>query len=219
MKNQCVCLLAAALCLPACGVLREAVYGREKPLAPLAGSMLGAASREDIVRLYGAPDEIDARRFESLQAEVYFYLERRENDNRWQYRFLACEFSQNRLHAYAYHDYLGADEAGFDENGRARLVKGKTLGAEVEKWLGVPQGKALLPTTINLPALQMRLGGAPFPQAPAPEGSVEVWQYYSQNLGDDLRKSGQKTLSLFFDAQGLYLGGALLHEAVGKTYP
>ena len=219
MKKLFLLPLLACLSLSACGTLREAIYGRENTLAPLAAAALGATSRDEVVRLYGAPDEVDARRFESFQAEVYFYLDRYETGGRWQYRFLACEFSKGVLTAYAYHEYLESGEGGFDEKERGTLDKGKSTRHDVEKRFGVPQGKALLPTTITLPALQMKLGGAPFPLAQAPEGSAEAWQYYSQNMDDDLRKSGQKTLSVFFDAQGLYLGSALTHEAVSKSYP
>jgi hypothetical protein len=216
-KGGLALLLAASLCLPACGTLREAVYGRENKLAPPASATLGATAREDIVRQYGEPDEIDARWFESFQAEVYFYLDRNDKDGATQYRFLACEFSKGLLTAYAYHEYLDGDGGGFDEKARAGLEKGKSTRREAESRLGAPQGRALLPTTISLPALQMRLGGAPFPLAKLPEGSAEVWQYYSQTFGEGMRKSGQKTLSLFFDAQGLYLGSALLQETAIKS--
>jgi len=205
--------------LGACDTLREAVYGRENKLEPLSGAALGATSRDEVVARYGAPDEIDTRWFEAFQAEVYFYLDRYNQGGSLQYRFLACEFSKGVLTAYAYHDFLEDAPPGFDDKERGRLEKGESTKRDAERLLGLPQGKALLPTTIGLPALRMRLGGAPFPLAKVPPDSAEVWQYYSQNFGDSLRKNGQKTLSVFFDAQGQYLGSALLQETATKSPP
>jgi hypothetical protein len=73
-----------------------------------------------------------------------------------------------------------------------------------------------LPTTINLPALDLRLGGAPLPLAKIPESAQEVWQYHSETFNDDLRKVSQKTLSMFFDARGLLIDSVLLQEQVSK---
>jgi len=219
MTGKRLVLLGACLALGACSVLREAIYDRETPLAPLTAATLGATSRDDIVRQYGAPDEIDTRWFESFQAEVYVYLDNGDRGGSAQYRFLACEFSKGVLTAYAYHERLDEDAAGFDDKARGGLEKGKSTRQDVQRQLGPPQGRALLPTTINLQALQTKLGGAPFPLSKVPEDSAEVWQYYSQNFGLGLRKSGQKTLSVFFDAHGQYLGSALLQETVTKAAP
>jgi hypothetical protein len=218
MKNKWVVLLLALLSLIGCETLREAIYGRENKLAPLAWATLGTTTRDEVTRLYGAPDEIDARRLEpSWQAEVYFYLDSHDTGNHRQYQFLACEFSHGLLNAYSYHESAEPEQAGFNETARAGLVPGQSTWQDVEKRLGIPQGKALPPTTINLPALQIKLGGVPFPLAKLPEGGVEVWQYYQENISAGQRKTAQQTLSVFFDAHGHYLASTLLLETSIKS--
>jgi hypothetical protein len=214
MMNKRIVLLLALLSLSGCETLREALYGRENKLAPLGWATLGTTTQDEVTRLYGAPDEIDARRLEpSWQAEVYFYLDSRDTGNHRQYQFLACEFRLGILNAYSYHESAEPGIAGFNENARAGLLPGQSTRQDVEKRLGNPQGKALPPTTITLPALQIKLGGVPFPLAKLPEGGVEVWQYYQENVDEGRRKKAQQTLSVFFDAQGHYLADVLLLEA------
>lgn len=210
MKKFSACLLI--LLLTGCASLKEAVFGRETPLAPLSWAALGTTTREDILRKLGPPEEIDGRRFDALEADVFFYYEA-DAGERPAYRFLACEFSKGVLAAYAYH---GSDEAEFDEGRLPQLVKGQSTRQTVESRLGAPAGKARLPTTITLPALGLRLGGAPFPLAEPPGAAAEVWQYHSHSFDQALRKTTQKTLSVFFDAGGLYVGGSLLREQAGK---
>jgi hypothetical protein len=86
----------------------------------------------------------------------------------------------------------------------------------VENALGSPSGKAKLPTTITLPALFLKLGGGPFPLTKIPEAAQEVWQYHRSGVDEKLRKTEQKNLSVFFDAQGLFIGSTLLQERLSK---
>jgi outer membrane protein assembly factor BamE (lipoprotein component of BamABCDE complex) len=218
MKKRLALLLAAALSgfsLAGCGVLKEAVFGRENPLAPLAWATLGATPRDEIMRKFGAPEEIDKRWFEAFEADVFFYYDVDGADPP-RYQFLACEFSKGVLTAYAYHGSAESAPAAFDGRERSKLVTGQSTRQDVEKLLGAPSGKARLPTTITLPALDLRLGGAPFPLAKIPDAAQEAWQYHSQGFSDDLRKTSQQALSVFFDADGLFVGSALLQEQVGK---
>ena len=223
MKKPLAILLMTILpsmSLSGCATLKEAVFGREYPLAPLAWATLGATTREEVMRRFGAPDEIDRRWSESFEADVFFYYDE-DHGNPPRYQLLACEFGKSMLTAYAYQESAGAAPANFDDSLRLQLVKGQSTRQDVEKLLGPPTGKARLPTTINLPALDLRLGGAPFPLAKIPETAQEVWQYHYETFNyetfhEELRKISQKTLSVFFDAEGLLIDNVLLHEQLGK---
>jgi hypothetical protein len=50
-----------------------------------------------------------------------------------------------------------------------------------------------------------------------PDDSKEAWQYYSQNLDDYLSKSAQKTLTIFFDGNGLLVGSSMMSELLIKA--
>jgi hypothetical protein len=208
----------ACLFLAGCGSLRDAFLDRATPLAPPRGAALGQTSRDEILHQFGEPEEIDARRFGSLSAEVAYYLDEYFDDHgQAQYRFLACEFGKGALTGYSYHDSATPADEGFDEAARAKLVKGQSTRREAESALGPPNARALLPTTINLSALELPAGGAPFPLAGIPEGAAEAWQYHSQHYDEAGRKTSQQTLTLLFDAKGVYLGDALLHELVTRS--
>lgn len=202
-----------------CAEFKEAIFGRENKLAPLSTATLGSTSRDEIIQKYGSPEETDKRWFDSMESEVYFYHDQyTAKTHQLEYQFLACEFNgKGVLTAYSFHE-SGDAPRNFDENERFKLVKGKSSRHEVENLLGAPDGKALLPSTITLPAIEMKLGGAPFPLAKPPEEAKEAWQYYSQTLDDYLNKSAQKTLTVFFDAQGLYVGSSLLQELATKIH-
>ena len=208
----------ACLILAGCGGLRDAFLDREVPLAPPEGTALGQAQRQAVLAPLGEPDEIDARRFGTQSVEVAYYLDDYSDQNQQlQHKFLALEFSQGRLAGYAFYD-SGAPLPDFSETDHAKLTKSRTTRSEAERVLGVPNGKALLPTTLNLPALDAGLGGAPFPISGIPEGAKEVWQYYRQSFDEAAqRRTSRQTLSVFFDSQGVYLGEALLHELVTKS--
>lgn len=203
--------------LSGCATVRELVYGRPNKLSPPPNASLGSTPRDEIIREFGAPDEIDRRIFESFDAEVFYYYDRLDNQGPpVESRFLACEFSKGILTAYSYHDSEVSAQHSFDENERFKLIKEKSTKKDAERLLGWPTGKALLPSTITLPALGMMPGGAPFPLAKIPDSAKEAWLYFSQNLDDYLNKSAQKTLTLFFDVNGTYLGSALMQELVLK---
>jgi len=220
MKNKSVCLLAVAvLSLAGCATLHDAVYGRGNTLEPLATARLGATPRDEIIKRFGAPVEIDRRGFDAFEAEVFFYHEPYNGDgNRIEHRFLACEFSKGVLTAYAFRDSGASAQRSLDGAERRKLVKGESTRQEVEALLGIPGGRALLPTTITVPALDVKLGVAPFPLAKIPDEAKEAWQYHSQDFDDVSDKPGQKTLTVFFDAKGVLVGSALLQEQVVKSY-
>ena len=204
--------------LSGCTTLREMIYGRPNQLAPLSSATLGSTPRDDILRQFGAPDEIDKRVFESLDAEVFFYYDRDDsNGPPIQSQYLACEFSKGVLTAYSAYDSTESIQHSFDESQRFKLVKGNSTRQDAERLLGKPTGRALLPTTITLAALDMKTSGAPFPLAKIPPDAKEAWQYFSQNFDDYLRKSAQKTLTLFFDDNGLFLGSSLTQELIIKS--
>lgn len=196
----------ACLSLAACSTLRDAFLDRA-PLTPPDQARLGHTPKDEILRQFGEPDETNARRLDATPLEVLFYYG--DDDG---YGFLACEFARGALNAYSFHGIETSPPQGFGAAERARLVKGKTTRHEVAQALGVPQAKALLPTTIGLPALDSTLGGAPLPLARPPEGAREVWQYHTRNFDETPRKTSQQTLSVFFDGQGVYLGDSLLQE-------
>ncbi len=211
-------LAMAGFLMAGCAGLRDAFLDRASRLAPPQAATLGQTQRDEIIRQFGDPEEIDARRFGSLSVEVAYYRDDYvDDDNQPQYKFLACEFGKGVLTGYSYHDSADLPRQGFDDAARAKLAKGKSTRREAETALGAPSGKALLPTTIALPALDIGIGGAPFPLAGIPEGASEVWQYYSQNFDEVARKTAQQTLSVFFDGQGVYLGDSLLHELATKA--
>ena len=216
-----VAVVLLCFSLSACSTLHEAVFGRENKLAPLANASLGNTTRDDIMKQFGAPEEIDRRWFESFSAEVFFYREQYNgNSNQVQQRFLGCEFSNGVLTAYTFRD---SDESvsmlrNFEDQSWLKLTKGKSTRQDVENLLGVARGKALLPTTITLPALDTKLGLAVFPITKIPEASTEAWQYYSQYFDEVSNKSSQKTLTLFFDAKGVYIASFLMQEQVVKSH-
>jgi hypothetical protein len=211
-------LALAGLLLSGCSTLRDAFLDRDSKLAPLESATLGHTSRDEILRQLGEPDEIDARRLDGLPAEVAFYDDSYAgDDNRPHYRVLACEFRLGVLTGYSFHDSGESPRKSFNEADRAKLIKGKTTRLEAASALGIPNGKALVPTTITLPALDTRIGGAPFPLTQLPERTREVWQYYSQNFDQASRQSSQQTLSVFFDDKGLFIGSALLQELAIKS--
>ncbi|WP_348758784.1 hypothetical protein [Candidatus Methylocalor cossyra] len=219
MKHPCW-LLLASLALSGCGSWRDAFLGRATPLAPLEEARLGQTAREEIVHRYGPPDEVNARNLDATTREVVFYFDPYPGaDQRPQYRFLACEFSKGVLTGYSFVDTGQPPRAGFDEQALARLVRGQSTRRQVESALGRPEGKALLPTTITLPALNLQLGGAPFPLTRIPDGAWEVWQYHQQAYDVATRKASQQTLSLFFDDHGVLLGSSLLRELTTKPAP
>jgi hypothetical protein len=222
MKNNAFSRLSvlalAGLFLTGCSALRDAFLDRDSTLAPLESATLGHTSRGEILRQLGEPDEIDARRLDGLPMEVAFYDDSYVDDgNRPHYRILACEFSQGVLTGYAFHDSGEAARNGFNEADRARLIQGKTTRRDAASALGAPHGKALVPTTLTLPALETRIGGALFPLAQLPEGTREVWQYYSRNFDQAAPKASQQTLSVFFDGQGRVIGSSLLQELTVKS--
>lgn len=214
-------LALAASLLAGCGGLREvhdAFLDRASPLAPLSTANLGQTPRDEILRQLGEPDEIDARRLDSRSLEVAYYFDDYvDGEQQPRYKFLALEFGKGALTAYSFHDTGVPAKLGFEDADRAKLVKGKSTRREVENALGVPSAKALLPTTITLPALDARLGGAPFPLAAPPEGAKEAWQYYTEGFDEARRDASRQTLTVFFDERGVLIGDALLHELVSKA--
>jgi hypothetical protein len=203
--------------LSGCATMRELIYGRPNKLAPLTSAILGSTPRDDIIREFGAPDEIDRRIVDSLDAEVFYYYDRDERKGSpIQSQFLACEFSKGVLTAYSYNDSAESTQRSFDENERFKLIKGKSTRKDAERLLGIPMGRALLPTTITQAALDMKIGGPPFPLAKIPDESKEAWQYFSQNLDDYLHKTAQKTLIVFFDGNGVYVGSSMMQELLVK---
>lgn len=211
-------LALSLLLLPGCGTLRDAFLDTASPLVPPRGATLGQTSREDIVRQFGEPDEIDARRLDARALEVaYYFADDLDDDHEPRYKLLVCEFAKGVLTGYAFHDTGVPAKLGFEEAGRAKLSKGQSTRREVENALGAPDGKAFLPTTITLPALDIRLGAAPFPLAAIPAGSKEAWQYYTEGFDETRHSASRQTLTVFFDERGIFLGDALLHELVGKA--
>jgi hypothetical protein len=203
--------------LSGCASMRELVYGRPNALTPLTSATLGATPRDGIIRQFGAPDEIDRRILDSFDAEVVYYYDRDERKGPpIQSQFLACEFSKGVLNAYSYYDSAESTQRSFDENERFKLIKGKSTRQDAERLLGIPAGRALLPTTITQAALEMKIGGPPSPWAKIPDDSKEAWLYFSQNLDDYLHKTAQKTLTVFFDANGVYRGSSLMQELIIK---
>lgn len=219
MKNKLmgrVVVVCLGFFLVGCASLHESIFGRDIKLSPLANATLGSTPRTDIMRQFGAPSEIDRRWFESFEAEVFLYQEQYNgNAQRIQQRILVCEFSKGVLTAYSFRD-SGEEESPQQSYDSLHLVKGKSTREDVQSVLGIAKAKALLPTTITLPVLDMKLGAAPLPLARLPEGVKETWQYYSQDFNDAMNKSNWKTLTLFFDGKGIYLGSFLMREQVIK---
>ncbi len=206
------------LSLSSCTALKEIFYDRPNPLAPLSSERLGFTPRDEIIKRFGNPDEINKRVVDSFDAEVYFYYDRDESKGPpVEAKFLACEFNKGVLNAYSFYDSSEPTQKWVDEAERFKLVKGKSTKQEAEQLLGTPTSKALLPTTITLAALAMQQSGATFPLSKIPDDSKEAWQYFSPNYDDYLHKSAQKTLTLFFDAQGIYLGSSMMQELVIKS--
>lgn len=220
MKKRFTPLLICLLALTACTTLHDAIFERESRLAPLQSAILGRTTRDEIIQQLGFPQEINQRRFDHIDSEVFFYLDESASDDypgRLGYKFLVCEFRKGVLTGYAYRGSFDAHSKDFQEQQRSKLVKGRTSRREVETSMGVPSGRALLPTTINVTALALNMAGGSFPVAGIPEGTQELWWYYGQNFDDRFDKISQESLSMFFDGQGVFVGSALLRETVSVS--
>ncbi|MDD5034342.1 MAG: hypothetical protein PHE55_06250 [Methylococcaceae bacterium] len=218
-KIQWAAMAAISLCLSGCSGTPGGLF-RHYELTRMETAILGQTPRDDIIRQFGPPLEIDKRWFDSFESEIFYYYDGPSAyaTLNWQPdKVLACEFSKGVLHAYVYRNLDESGGKGFDDKDRVKLVKGKTRRQEVENLFGIPDGKALLPTTMTLAALDLRLQSFSAPLASIPEGAREVWQYYRQELDDARRKISQKTLSVFFDDQGQVVASTLLQELMSKS--
>jgi hypothetical protein len=212
----CLCLV-----LPGCSTLKDALFPRESRLAPLENAVLGQTTREDIIQRVGFPIEIDKRWFDGFETEVFFYYDESMSETAAggiRHKFLVCEFRKGVLNGYAYHEYGSAGSQNFDQKKRSQLVEGETTRREVQALLGAPPARARLPTGFTLPALELRIAGVPFPMAQIPQGAEEIWQYYRRDLDEDLRTTGQQSLSVFFDGKGVVIGSTLLQELLGSGH-
>jgi hypothetical protein len=201
------------------GALREAFLGRKNELGSLDNATLGRTPRDEILQRYGAPDEIDQRGFDGHEVEVFFYGDEDVDEDSGQPRakVLACEFARGVLTGYVF-QVLGPDGgAGFDDSARGKLLTGTTTRGQVESLLGRPQGRALVPTTLTLHALGGQIGGVPAPLAGVPAGVKEVWLYQTQSLDPALGRPRQRSLIVYFDEKGVYLGTTSLRQLVSKS--
>lgn len=210
----------AGLLLSGCGNLREAILGRQNPLAPPDNVGLGHTSQVEILQRFGNPDEINERRFDTHGAEIFYYYDQDESgDNREGYpelKILACEFKKGILNGYVFQKFGRSRTEDFDDSGRTKLVKGRTTRRETEEILGAPNGRSLLPTTLVLPALAAQVGGVPTVFSAIPENAREAWFYNSQSFEDGQRQPRQRSLIVFFDDKGIYLGSTGLQQLVSK---
>ena len=199
----------------ACADWRDRLPGRHESIRPLENAALTLTHRADIVNRFGQPDEIDRRWFEGRQTETLYYHDVYPSNRRQgqaDYRYLACEFAQDALTGYVYHDSLEENARGFDEQARAKLIAGKTTQQDAVSLLGAPSGKALPLSMVNLPALDLSVAGPSHVLAAIPESTHEIWFYFSQTLDEALRSTARATLSLFFDRRGVLLGSHTLRE-------
>lgn len=216
-------LLLAVYSLAGCstGSLREAFLGRKNDLAALDDATLGRTSRDEILQRFGAPDEMNQRWFDTRESEVFFYYDEDFGEDGGsdmpRAKILACEFSKGLLSGYVFQVLAHETTQDFDGTARNKLVKGTTTRSQAEGLLGRPQGRSLLPTTLTLPALDGQVGGVPAVLANPPDGTKEIWFYNAQGFDGSLRKTRQKSLLLFFDAKGIYLGNTWLQQLVSKA--
>ena len=202
--------------LPGCSTMQEAFLGRKNALARLQNVRLGHATRSEIIERFGAPDEINERRPDGISTEVFFYYDEDQSPNGYpELKVLACEFVKGSLTGYAFQEFTPAPAGGPDESSRARLAKGRTTRNEAENILGPPNGRSLMPTTLNLDALAGRIGGIPIPLGGTPENAKEIWFYNSPSLDAEFHRPIQQSLAVFFDGQGKYLGSIGFHQILG----
>jgi len=214
-----ILLALSGAALSGCAGLRDSILGREIRLEHLAKANLGHTTRDEIAQLYGDPLEINKRWFESFESEVCFYqgeYNDPEGGGKSAYQTLALEFSKGVLTGWRLHDTATTARQDFADNDRAKLVKGVSSFRDVENVFGTPMLKALLPSTLTQPSLWLGLGWASFPLAAVPAESKEIWQYHHETLSPGGAKTAQRTLSVFFDAKGAYIGSALMQDlAIG----
>lgn len=205
----------AVIAMTGCASIHDAFFDREYKLENLAKANLGITKRDEIIQGFGNPSEINKRWFEFFEAEVYYYEAEytvRSAGNTVARQILACEFNKGILRAWRLHDTAPSAQQDFEDKDRGKLVKGSSTQKEVESLFGLPMAKALLPSTITLASLGLNLGGAPYPMAKLPEEAKEVWQYHHESLTSGGEKSAQKTLSVFFDAKGVFVGSSQIQE-------
>lgn len=211
-------LCVGALALAACAEVKEALFEREGKLGQPLVLLPGKSLREDLVRQLGEPDEIDQRRLDGRATEALHYLDVMPSDaepGRAVYRYLALEFSKNVLNAYVRY---GSESAADRRLGDFAPIAGKTTRRELEERLGAPDGKAIPPSTIGLPPLDLDAGGAPFPVADLPDGVAEAWLYLEQTFEGRLRPAARRTLIVFLDERGVVLESKLLQELMTKRH-
>lgn len=219
LKRIIPCLLLMQA-LGGCTHLKETVFGTEFQPQVLTGAVLGSTARADLLKALGEPEAIDQRQCENQRSEVYFYQQRypdKQANHSIAYRTLAVEFKQGVLNGYVLEEQGEAAFGEVDAALRNQLVKGRTTRQQSADILGMPTAKAVLPTALTLPALSRQSTGLVLPLIPLPEGSKEVWQYQHPRVDERQQKTAQTILSLFFDAQGLYLGSVLTHELALQT--
>ena len=199
--------------------LREVFLVRQNELAALNTATLGRTPRDEILGRFGAPQEIDQRWFEGRESDVFFYVDevQDEDSGLLNARILACEFTKGALTGYLFQELGTGVGGGYDEKARGKLVKGATTRSQVESALGQPQGRSLMPTSLNLAAAEGRIGGAPTAVDTVPAGANEVWFYVVQGYDDSLDKPKQRSLLVFFDDKGLYLGSSAFRQLVVKS--
>jgi hypothetical protein len=208
--------LLAALLLAGCAELRDAILERGSRLHKPDAALVGQAKRAALLQWLGEPDEIDQRWLGAHASEVLHFHDISPSENtpgNAEYRYLALEFSGGVLTGYAYHDSLpdnAKDIAGI------KLAKGKTKRAEAQTLLGSPESMVLLPSTLNLAAMDLPSGGAPFPIANFPAETHEVWQYFTQTFDEALHVTARQTRLVFFDVRGIVIEDWLLRELLSK---
>lgn len=203
--------------LSGCSTLREALLGRTPPLAPLDNARLGRTSREEVVSRFGAPDEINERRLDTYSTEIFYYYDQEESETGYlQLKVLSCEFSKGSLMGYLFQKIGASHDVAFADNNRGKLVRGKTTRREAEEILGTPNGRSLVPTTLNLNSLGGQIGGIAVPVSKPPENAKEIWFYCDHSVGDEQHRPHQRSLAVFFDEAGIYLGSMELQQIIGK---
>lgn len=208
-------MLLLSLTLAGCTSLKDAVMNEEANFVEISSKTLGLTKMEEIQSRFGQPDEINKRWLDGYDSEVHFYKQQLRQNNINQplnTQTLVCEYNKGVLMGYLIKDTSLVSGPGFDNQDRPKLIRQKTTRQELQLIFGQPTLKTLLPSTLSIASLSLRNGGSPIPLVKTPEGTAEVWQYVNEVKDFDGEVRARRTLTVFFDREGIFQGSTQTQE-------
>lgn len=150
---------------------------------------LGKTTPAETRRQFGEPkvEKFIANDFNEFSLMQYLYIKANPRTGQESYRILTLEFVDDTLNAYLYGTSFDGDLGHRDLAGRTRINRQASVGADVIREMGQPDGMAYYTTTLEAFA----------------EGSGnEIWLYDEESRLEDNSIVTEKTL-VGFDRDGV----------------